>query len=311
MAVHLLNKPIGWTSHDLVAKARKRLGTKKVGHTGTLDPLATGVLVLLSNESTKLVQFLEKADKDYIGYISLGAATPTLDAEGPIEIQKDVPEFLSQLATLEVSDPTSASWLREHQSLLEQRLGQFVGQQQQLPPNYSAIHVGGQRAYDLARAGKEVKLEPRAITIHSLELQKVLPKMLVGQMFPPALGEFVTLQVAVSVSSGTYIRSLARDIGAALGTVAHLAGLARTRVGKYSLDTAVNIEDLHPEQGLPDLPALEFPVLELNDKQARDAKDGKRVSSAALGRVTLTHEGRLVAIADGDGSSLQVLRVWQ
>jgi tRNA pseudouridine55 synthase len=119
------------------------------------------------------------------------------------------------------------------------------------------------------------------------------------------------LQLAVSVSSGTYIRSLARDIGAALGTVAHLSGLVRTRVGKYWLEQAVDIEHLRPDQGLPDLAALEFPVLELSSQQARDARDGKRVSSAVVGRVTLTLEGQLVAIADGDGSSLKVLRAWQ
>jgi tRNA pseudouridine55 synthase len=171
--------------------------------------------------------------------------------------------------------------------------------------------VDGQRAYDLARAGKEVTLTPRAVTIHSLELQAVLPQMRVGEGFPPALGEFLTLQVAVSVSSGTYIRSLARDIGAALGVPAHLSGLVRTRVGKYHLEQAVEVADLHVEQGLPDLPALEFPVLALNPKQARDARDGKRVSSTAVGRLTLTLDGQLVAIADGDGSSLKVLRVWQ
>jgi tRNA pseudouridine55 synthase len=291
MAVHILNKPLGWTSHDVVAKARKLLGTRKVGHTGTLDPLATGVLVLLSDESTKLVPFLEKASKDYIGYVSLGASTPTLDAEGPV-VQQQAFNF-------------------ESLSHIEAVLRGFVGAQMQMPPSYSAIHVGGQRAYDLARAGKEVKLEPRAVTIHSLELQEVLPKMRVGTNCPPALGEFTTLQLAVSVSSGTYIRSLARDIGEALGTVAHLAGLLRTRVGQFGLAAAVEIESLRPELGAPDLSALEFPILELSAKQAREARDGKRVSNDAVGRFTLTLDGQLVAIADGDGSSLKVLRAWQ
>jgi tRNA pseudouridine55 synthase len=292
MAVHILNKPLGWTSHDVVAKARKLLGTRKVGHTGTLDPLATGVLVLLSNESTKLVPFLEKASKDYVGYVSLGASTPTLDAEGPI-VERDEGRKTKDEGSLGAV------------------LQGFVGAQMQMPPSYSAIHVDGQRAYDLARAGKEVKLEARAVTIYALELQAVLPQMVVGGQFPKALGEFETLQLGVSVSSGTYIRSLARDIGTALGTVAHLAGLVRTRVGKYSIEQAVDIEDLRPEQGLPDLAALEFPVLELSGKEARDARDGKRVASDAVGRLTLTLEGQLVAIADGDGSSLKVLRAWQ
>jgi tRNA pseudouridine55 synthase len=293
VAVYILNKPLGWTSHDVVAKARKLLGTRKVGHTGTLDPLATGVLVLLSNESTKLVPFLEKTSKDYIGYVSLGAGTATLDAEGPIVQQEDRHNK------------------DDEPSQLQAVLRGFVGEQLQMPPNYSAIHVNGHRAYDLARAGKEVKLEPRTVTIHSLELQEILPTMRLGAMYPPALGEFKTLQIAVSVSSGTYIRSLARDIGTALGTVAHLAGLIRTRVGQFGLDAAMDIESLHPELGISDMRALEFPVFALSSKQARDARDGKRVSSDAVGRFTLTLDGQLVAIADGDGSSLKVLRAWQ
>jgi tRNA pseudouridine55 synthase len=295
MAVHILNKPLGWTSHDVVAKARKLLGTRKVGHTGTLDPLATGVLVLLSDESTKLVPFLEKASKDYIGYVSLGAGTATLDAEGPI---------VAQGSGRNAEQNLDAGYFRTV-------LRKFVGTQMQLPPNYSAIHVNGQRAYDLARAGKEVKLEPRAATIYSLELREILPKMRVGTMYPPALGEFATLEIAASVSSGTYIRSLARDIGFELATVAHLAGLIRTRVGRYTLADAVEIGDLRPEQGLPDLSALEFPVLELSAKQAREVRDGKRIPCDAVGRLTLTLDGQLVAIADGDGSSLKVLRAWQ
>jgi tRNA pseudouridine55 synthase len=311
MAVHILNKPLGWTSHDVVAKARKLLGTRKVGHTGTLDPLATGVLVLLSDESTKLVPFLEKVSKDYIGYVSLGAGTPTLDAEGPIlhSAEGRFTQNDANAASQGVLQNVASDQMTNEN--LEAVLRGFVGAQMQMPPSYSAIHVGGQRAYDLARAGKEVKLEPRAVTIHSLELQEILPKMRVGTMYPPALGEFTTLQIAVSVSSGTYIRSLARDIGEALGTVAHLAGLIRTRVGKFGLASATEIESLSPALGAPDLRALEFPLLELSAKQARDARDGKRVSSDVVGRVSLTLDGQLVAIADGDGSALKVLRAWQ
>lgn len=293
MAVHIINKPLGWTSHDVVAKARKLLGTRKVGHTGTLDPLATGVLILVSDDSTKLVPFLEKTSKDYLGYVSLGASTPTLDAEGPI---------------LQMAD---SRWLMAEKARLEAVLAGFVGKQMQLPPQYSAIHVDGQRAYDLARAGKEVKLEPRAIEVFFLELQEILAQMRVGEMYPPALGEFLTLQIAVGVSSGTYIRSLARDIGAALGVPAHLAGLVRTRVGRYTLEAAVQVEDLRPELGLPDLAALEFPILELSSQEARDVRDGKKISSQFVGRATLTLEGQLVAIADGDGLSLKVVRAWQ
>ncbi len=291
MAVFIVDKPLGWTSFDVVARARKLLGTKRIGHTGTLDPLATGVLVLLTNESTKLVPYLEIADKDYLGFISLGASTPTLDAEGPILEQKPVPEF--------------------NPAHLEQVLQQFRGQLMQLPPDYSAIHINGQRAYDLARAGKEVKLEPRAVTISVLRYLETLPTMRDRANFPQALGDFATLKLEISVSSGTYIRSLARDIGLALGTVAHLGGLVRTRVGKFNLSQATSLEQLESSLGLSDLTALEYPVLELNAKAARDLKDGKRISSQDQGRLTITHEGVLIAIADGDGSSLKALRVWQ
>ncbi|MFN3265279.1 MAG: tRNA pseudouridine(55) synthase TruB [Deinococcales bacterium] len=293
MAVHIINKPLGWTSHDVVARARKLLGTRKVGHTGTLDPLATGVLILVSEESTKLVPFLEKTSKDYIGYVSLGASTPTLDAEGPVVQRAD--------CRLQIAEKTR----------LEAILAGFVGKQMQVPPQYSAIHVDGRRAYDMVRAGEEVKLEPRAIEVLFLELQEVLPHMPVDAMFPPALGEFVTLKIAVGVSSGTYIRSLARDIGAALEMPAHLAGLIRTRVGNFKLEDAIEVESLRPDTGIPDLAALEFPILELSAKEARDVRDGKKISSQFTGRATLMSAGQLVAIADGDGSSLKVVRAWQ
>ena len=289
MAVFIVDKPLGWTSFDVVAKARKLLGTRRIGHTGTLDPLATGVLVLLTDESTKLVPYLEIADKDYLGFVCLGASTPTLDAEGPILEQCAVPDITN----------------------LEAVLAGFRGAQMQMPPQYSAIHINGQRAYDLARAGKHVQLEPRAVTIQTLRHVATLPSMPTGSDFPPALGDFVTLQLEIGVSSGTYIRSLARDIGMALGTVAHLGGLVRTRVGKFSLAGAIPLERLEPSLGQPDLIALEYPVLALEAKPARDLKDGKHISSALLGRVTVTLDGKLIAIADGDGQQLKALRVWQ
>jgi tRNA pseudouridine55 synthase len=291
VAVFIVNKPLGWTSFDVVAKARKLLGTKRIGHTGTLDPLATGVLVLLTDESTKLVPYLEIVGKDYLAFISLGASTPTLDAEGPILATAPVPEL--------------------NPEQLEQVLVQFRGQQMQLPPSYSAIHINGQRAYDLARAGKEVKLEPRAVNIFELHYLETLKTMRDTQNFPQVLGDYPTLKLEISVSSGTYIRSLARDLGIALGTVAHLGGLIRTRVGKFTLDQAIPLEYLKPSQGQPDLNALEYPVIELSPKEARDLKDGKRITSTQTGRYTITLENKLIAIAQADGSSLKALRVWQ
>jgi tRNA pseudouridine55 synthase len=296
MGIYIVNKPLGKTSFDAVAIARKQLGTKSVGHTGTLDPLATGVLVIATDSSTKLVQFLTADSKDYLAFISLGASTPTLDAEGPILETQAVPEFPSE----------------QIKTVLEK----FIGAQQQMPPIYSAIHVNGERAYDLARAGKEVKLELRNVTIHKLELLKYGAKLEaviegIPHPLPTPLGDFPTLLVFASVSSGTYLRSLARDIGEALNVPAHLSGLIRTRVGKFKLEQAVELEDLSSATPIPELDALEMPRIEVTAKQAKDARDGKKLEHDAVGQVILTLEGQLVAVVEGDGSRLKVVRAWQ
>ena len=316
MGIFLVNKPLGLTSFDVVARARRALGTKRVGHTGTLDPLATGVLVVATDEGTKLVQFLEAESKDYLAFVSFGAGTPTLDAEGPVLETK----------------PTSRSELEPG---LAGVLERFRGPQMQLPPAYSAIHVNGERAYDLARKGQEVKLEPRATTIHRLEAGLFLDSMREFAKleyrpvsppdgtndwaasphgytfdFPEPLGDFPTVLLNISVSSGTYIRSLARDLGEALGVPAHLAGLIRTRVGKFKLTDAVKLENLIPAQAKTDLEALDYPVLEVDAKTAKDVRDGKRVRSDQTGTVTVICAGQLVAIVEGDGSSLKVRRAW-
>ena len=150
MPVYVVDKPLNLTSHDVVSRARRALQTRRVGHTGTLDPLASGVLVLCVGDSTKLVQFMERDSKDYLAFISLGAATPTLDAEGPVAERTPVPDF-------------SADQLRSV-------LSAFVGPQQQVPPQYSALQVGGVRAYAVARAGGQLDLPARSVTIHELTL---------------------------------------------------------------------------------------------------------------------------------------------
>lgn len=307
MPVIAVDKPLNLTSHDVVNRARRLRQTKRVGHTGTLDPLATGVLVLCIDDSTKVVQFMEHDSKDYLAWVSLGAGTPTLDAEGPIE------ELVA-----------CGSWPVEE---LRETLAQFVGPQKQVPPQYSAIQVGGQRAYAVARAGGAIDLPARDIVIHSLELLGVYSRVQdaprtfdpatwepaqTGLTFtlPPALGEFPTLLLRASVGSGTYLRSLARDIGAALGVPAHLSGLVRTRVGRYSLADAVQLEDLPDAAGIPDLAALDFPVIEATEGQARELRQGKRPSHSAQGRHVVTLGGQLVAVVDGNGEFLKVVRVW-
>ncbi|WP_216319219.1 tRNA pseudouridine(55) synthase TruB [Deinococcus aestuarii] len=312
MPVIAVDKPLGLTSHDVVNRARRARGTRRVGHTGTLDPLATGVLVLCVDASTKLVQFMEADTKAYLAWISLGAGTPTLDAEGPVTEQQHV-----AMPTDEALDD------------LRETLYTFIGPQAQVPPQYSAVQVGGRRAYAVARSGGELDLPARNVVIHSLDLLGVYPSVEEaphafsrgdggwtpdsdGRSFtlPPPLGRFPTLLVRASVGSGTYLRSLARDVGAALGVPAHLAGLVRTRVGRYDLAEAVSVEHLADAEGLPDLAALDFPHIEANERLARELRQGKRPKSAALGRHVVTLDGSLVAVVDGDGGALRVVRAW-
>lgn len=310
MPVYLTDKPLGLTSHDVVARARRALGTRRVGHTGTLDPLATGVLVLCADDSTKLVQFMEADRKDYLAWVSLGASTPTLDAEGPIEEQVE-PGALDR-------------------SQVEGVLRDFLGPQKQVPPQYSALQVGGQRAYAVARAGGQIDLPARDVVMHELSLLGMYDRLgnaptvvapdshgrwhpdPAGRTFtlPPALGEFPTLLVWARVGSGTYLRSLARDIGAALGLPAHLAGLVRTRAGKFGLDGAAPLERLAEAVPVPDLSALDFPVLEATPQLALTLRQGKRPASDQTGRRVVILDGQLVAVVDGDGQRLKVVRAW-
>ena len=310
MPVYVTDKPLNLTSHDVVARARRALATRRVGHTGTLDPLATGVLVLCVNESTKLVQFMEADSKDYLAWISLGAGTPTLDAEGPIDSTSEVPA----LETAQV------------QALLDS----LTGPQMQVPPQYSAIQIGGVRAYAAARAGEHIDLPARPVTLHKLTLLGLYggvqqaPRTFApdaggrwqisdsGFTFalPPALGEFPTLLVWARVGSGTYIRSLARDIGAALGVPAHLSGLVRTRAGRFGLEQAVPVEGLAEATGLDDLLALDLPTIAATPDLALRLRQGKRPEWTGAGRFLVTLEGSLVAVADGDGQTLKVVRAW-
>lgn len=210
----LVDKPLEWTSFDVVAKVRGHLrrhtGQKKikVGHTGTLDPLATGLLVLTIGSYCKRAAEFSKLDKSYRAEVYLGEVSSTDDQEG---------------------EKTVVSDLQPSQDQIEAAITKFSGEQQQLPPAFSAIKVNGQRAYKLARQGSAVELKSRTITVHSIDqIEYNYPKL-----------SFVT-----EVSSGTYIRSLARDLGQALGTGAYLSGLERLTVGQFQLDQAVTVDQI-------------------------------------------------------------------
>jgi tRNA pseudouridine55 synthase len=212
----LIDKPADWTSHDVVGKVRGILkhetGQKvKVGHTGTLDPFATGLLILVTGSFTKKAAEFSGMDKTYEAEMILGATSTTGDPEG------------------EISDLSSQSSEKPSQEALEAIFSQFKGDIMQMPHKYSAKKVGGQKAYDLARAGKEVKLEPKQITIHDLRITSY---------------EYPSVKFTAKVSSGTYIRSLAEDIGAKLGTGAYLLALRRTSVGDYIVENAKAIDNI-------------------------------------------------------------------
>lgn len=204
-----IDKPLGLTSHDVVARVRRISGQRKVGHAGTLDPMATGVLPVVLGKATRLVEYLADADKAYRAVVALGATSDTYDREGLITPTPDV--------------------LMPSRERVEAVLDRFRGAIEQLPPMHSAIKVGGKKLYELARAGIEVERQPRRVTITRLDLEAYNP---------PAL------QLFVECSKGTYIRSLACDIGLALGTGAYLDALTRTRHGPFSIEGALTLDGL-------------------------------------------------------------------
>lgn len=216
----LVDKPSGWTSFDVVAKIRskfraEKFGQKiKVGHAGTLDPFATGLLIVLVGDATKQQDKFMKLDKEYEATLKLGYTSTTGDPEGTI-----IPFVIST----EAEGPCGSQKFKQDD--IGKVLEQFIGEMSQTPPAYSAIKINGQRAYKLARAGKEVKIEPRQITINELSI--------ISYQFP-------ILKISVGCSSGTYIRTLAEDIGKKLGCGAYLTELRRTKVGKYSIEDAQN-----------------------------------------------------------------------
>ncbi|TLY31806.1 MAG: tRNA pseudouridine(55) synthase TruB [Nitrospirae bacterium] len=227
--VLVINKPAGWTSHDVVARARTLFGMSKVGHTGTLDPAATGVLVLCLGRATRIAEYLMSADKAYRAVLRLGVATDTQDATGTVvgRVAETLPE---QVAIAEV-------------------MNRFVGRRQQVPPMYSAVKVKGVPLYKAARAGRTVSRSPREFTVRSLEILSIGP-------MPEGTAHLPTLDVTFDVvcSKGTYVRTLCADIGELLGVGGHLASLERRRVGRFCIEEALSLDEL---AGLADRGAVE------------------------------------------------------
>ncbi|GIV84311.1 MAG: tRNA pseudouridine synthase B [Candidatus Roseilinea sp.] len=254
----IVDKPRGMSSHDVVARARRLLREKRIGHAGTLDPLATGVLVLCVGQATRLSEYLLGEDKSYEGVIRLGQRTTTDDAAGEVVEARPVP-------------PITPERLRQLEA-------QFTGAIAQIPPQFSAIQKGGQRAYALARQGRPVELEPRPVTVYALQL---MPHDGAGT------AEIGHLRIVVRCSAGTYIRALARDIGEALGCGGHLIALRRTQVGRFTLADAVTLERIEAAAGegsaaallLPmDRAVAEWPAAYLSDEDARRLQRGQAIT---------------------------------
>lgn len=263
----VVDKPAGWTSHDVVAKSRGLLGTRKVGHAGTLDPDATGVLLLGVGRATKLLRFLSPLGKSYVGEVVLGTETSTLDDSGEVTATHDM----------------AGTGLAQVRAAAEG----FVGDITQIPPMVSAVKVDGKRLHQLAREGKEVEREPRPVTIRSLEVTE-----------GPA-GEPLVFTMAVSCSSGTYVRTLAADLGTALGGGAHLRNLRRTAVGPYTLDDAVPLEQVGPEVVRPMIEAVRhLDRVDVDDEVAAAVAVGKVLDRAALG--VGEGDGPWAVVGDGE-----------
>ncbi|QWT23516.1 tRNA pseudouridine(55) synthase TruB [Subtercola sp. PAMC28395] len=324
----LIDKPQGLTSHDVVARTRKLAGTRKVGHAGTLDPLATGLLVLGLNSSTRLLTYIVGLDKEYEATIRLGEATTTDDSEGE---------------TIESADPEAVQNLTAAD--IERALVPLTGDVLQIPSSVSAIRVDGKRAYTRVREGETVVLDARPVTIASIDVLDIsrasstaLSSTLTSNTAlsntplsntalsntptsttststtaaspPPA---FVDVAVRVTCSSGTYVRAIARDLGEALGVGGHLTSLRRTRIGPFQVNTAHTLPELDPARDLvppATIAAKLFPVVTLDAERSIDLRNGKRIAVDAPKGCTVAAidpAGELIGLFESKGGTARVL----
>ncbi|MFC4906428.1 tRNA pseudouridine(55) synthase TruB [Actinomadura gamaensis] len=281
----IVDKPADWTSHDVVGKMRRLARTRRVGHAGTLDPMATGVLVVGVEKATRLLGHLALTEKQYDATIRLGQTTNTDDAEGEIT------------ASAPAGHVTDAAVMAGVAAL--------TGPISQVPPQVSAIKVNGERAYKMARKGEEVELKARPVTVHAFEVTAIRRE-----------GDLVDVDASVTCSSGTYIRALARDLGAALGCGGHLTSLRRTRVGPYDLSMARTIDQLAESlEVLPigDAVAAAFPRRDVTDDDARKVVHGGKLPAAGLGPGPVgvfAPDGTLLALVEEQGRAAKPLAVF-
>jgi tRNA pseudouridine55 synthase len=276
----VVDKPAGCTSHDVVAKLRKAYEQRRVGHAGTLDPDATGVLLVGLGRATRLLRFLQEAGKSYRGRIVFGIATSTLDASGEIVEQQPMP-----LARVDVEDAVT----------------RFVGELEQLPPMVSAVRVGGRRLHQLARAGVDVERAPRRVRVDRFVVEDFEP------------GPYPEATVLVECGSGTYVRSLAADLGVALGGSAHLASLRRLSIGSFTLSESHPLDDVvaHPHGAVLSLATAmrDLERVDVDDEQVRAVRHGIAFPTGALGErgdgpfALVAKEDELVAVYERRGAA--------
>lgn len=326
----IIDKPAGMTSHDVVARVRRIIGERRVGHTGTLDPFATGVLVVLVGRATRLAQFLSGAEKEYEAVIRLGYATDTGDVTGA-RVVSPSPEMRSVSPSPHVESRQGGAVRDERQphpqSLatrgegraprkeeVEAAMFSLTGEIEQIPPMYSAKKIGGRKLYEHARRGEEIERQPVRVTVSAFEL-------LADD------GEFIRLNedgtgdlpARVVCSAGTYVRTLAEDLGRSLGMGAHLAELRRTRAGRFEINDAITLEELAERIATASLPQAmvspddavsHLPNIELDEEQARQTvhgidlrlPDGGGLSLSCGGPIRMTSRGELIAIGTIDAS---------
>lgn len=279
-----IDKPEGPSSHDVVAAARRALGLRRIGHTGTLDPFATGLLLLCLGPATRLAEYLVGLDKEYEATARLGVATDTLDHTGAVMAE-------------------TGEWRGLTEPAIRAAFERQAGTRPQIPPIYSAKKIGGRKAYELAREGEAVVPDAVEVTIHSLEVTAV---------------DGAEVRFRMRCSSGTYVRAVARDAGDALGVGAHLTALRRTAVGRFRVEDALPADRLEDASAVrtalvAPLRALDhLPVVELSEEERRRVGHGQRLPGAGRprGLVTLADAGELVAVAESDGETLHPRKVF-
>lgn len=281
----VVDKPPGWTSHDVVAKVRRLASTRRVGHAGTLDPMATGVLVLGIERATRLLGRLALTEKAYDATIRLGQSTVSDDAMSEVK--------------------ASASTEQVSEEQVRVAVAELTGRIRQVPSAVSAVKVSGQRAYKQVRAGKDVKLEPREVTVRVFELLAFR-----------RVGDLLDVDARIECSSGTYVRALARDLGAALGVGGHLTALRRTRVGAYGIETAATMEQLERDFSIipiAEVAARNFARLTVDEETARLVAFGQKLPSIRVGAgpvALFAPDGRFLALYEDSPEGAKAIAVF-